>query len=166
MEIHKSAKDVKNNKEPKHNIELADLFNICLDNEPNQIKNECITLMTTEMTFFLLPADPESSLNDWFELLMDRIREARSKKLLRPVFREEFFEAGWDVNIIKRPKLRKEYPKTEKVEDLADKLADIQGRKRLCILPTCFRLFKMKISPTANEDQPFEKESYTELPVG
>ncbi|KAE9555378.1 hypothetical protein FO519_001390 [Halicephalobus sp. NKZ332] len=165
LEIHKSAKDVKNNKEPKYNIELADLFNICLDNEPNQIKNECISLMTTETTFYLLPVDPESSLNDWFELLMDRIREARSRKLLRPVFREEFFEAAWDVNIIKRPKLRKDYPKIEKVEDLADKLADIQGRRRLCISPTCFLLFKMKVSPTADGDQPFEKESYTELPL-
>jgi hypothetical protein len=165
LELHKSLKDWKNGKSPKHLIELGDLFNISLQNEPNQIKGDCISLMSSEMTYFILPNDTESTLNDWFELLMERIREARSLKVLRPVFREEFFEAAWDINIIKRPKLRKDYAKDEKIDDLAEKLAEIQGRKRLCISATCFLLFKMGVHPSSDPDQPFDKEAYTELPI-
>lgn len=165
LEIHKSAKDLKNNKAPKYKIDLEDLFNVCIDHEANQIKNECISLMTSDTTYFLLPADSDSTLDDWFGLLVDQVREARSQKLMRSVFREEFFEAAWDVNIIKRPKLRKDCPRTEKVDDLVDKVAGISGRKRFCVSPTSFLLFKMGVSATPDQDQPFDKESYTELPV-
>uniref|UniRef100_A0AC34GPH4 IRS-type PTB domain-containing protein n=1 Tax=Panagrolaimus sp. ES5 TaxID=591445 RepID=A0AC34GPH4_9BILA len=165
LELHKALKDWRNGKSPKHLIELGDLFNISLQNEPNQIKGDCISLMSPEMTYFILPNDNESTLNDWFELLMERVREARSLKVLRPVFREEFFEASWDINIVKKPKLRKDYAKEEKIDDLAEKLAEIQGRKRLCISATCFLLFKMGVRPSSDPDQPFDKETYTELPI-
>lgn len=121
--------------------------------------------MTPEVTYFMLPNDKDSTLNDWYELLIERVREARSSKVLRPVFREEFYEAAWDIVIVKKPKLRKDYAKAEKIEDLAEKLAEIQGRKRLCISTTCFLLFKMGVYSTSDPDQPFDKETYTELPV-
>jgi hypothetical protein len=165
LELHKTLKDMRNGKTPKHLIDLSDLFNISLQNEPNQIKGDCISLMSPEVTYFILPNDPDSTLNDWFELLIERVREARSAKVLRPVFREEFFEAAWDITIVKKPKLRKDYAKDEKIDDLAEKLAEIQGRKRLCISATCFLLFKMGVHPSSDPDQPFNKEAYTELPI-
>jgi hypothetical protein len=165
LELHKTLKDMRNGKTPKHLIELGDLFNISLQNEPNQIKGDCISLMSPEVTYFILPNDPDSTLNDWFELLIERVREARCSKVLRPVFREEFFEAAWDINIVKKPKLRKEYGKEEKIDDLAEKLAEIQGRKRLCISTTSFLLFKMGVHPSSDPDQPFDKEAFTELPI-
>lgn len=165
LEVHKSVKEYKNSKPAKHRIELADLFNLSLDLEPNQVKQECITIMTPVITYFILPNDPDSTLNDWFELLMERVRGCRADKLMRTVFREEFFEAAWDVTILKKPKLRKDVAKFEKCDDLVDKLADIQGRKRLCVSATSFLLFKMGAIPTTDKDQPYDKDSFVELPV-
>ena len=129
------------------------------------MKTDCISLMTPETTYFVLPGENESKVEDWYELLIERIRESRSAKVLRPVFREEFFEAAWDITVVRKPKLRKEYAKSENIEDLADKLAEIQGRKRLCISQTSFLIFKMGVLATSEADQPFDREMYTELPV-
>lgn len=50
--------------------------------------------MTPDDTFYFRPTDGSVQVADWFEWVLERAREARISKLLRPVFREEYYEVG------------------------------------------------------------------------
>lgn len=73
-------------------MDLGDVFNVSMQNEPIQIKEDCISIMDPNSTFFIRPLESDYDLQAWFDLILERARECRSTKLLRPVFREEFFE--------------------------------------------------------------------------
>ncbi|KAI1723494.1 PTB domain (IRS-1 type) domain-containing protein [Ditylenchus destructor] len=163
LEIHKSQKDFKAGKQAKYLIGLAGVFNVCIQVDPIQIKGDCITVMEPAETYFIKPFDSDFPLDAWLDWILEKARECRSNNLVRPVFKEEYFEASWDVEVIRKPKLRKEYNKSEQVEDLGSKRPSMIGRRRLCICPTSFLLFAMEAKPTNNVDVPFDKQSFVDL---
>jgi hypothetical protein len=75
-------------------VDFGDVFNVSVQNEPVQIKEECICIMDPSTTFFIKTVQSEYDLQAWFDWILERSRECRSTKLLRPVFREEYFEVG------------------------------------------------------------------------
>uniref|UniRef100_A0A7E4VS91 IRS-type PTB domain-containing protein n=1 Tax=Panagrellus redivivus TaxID=6233 RepID=A0A7E4VS91_PANRE len=166
FELYKQRTDVEKKKTPKHLIEFDHLFNISLQKEPNHFKGDVLVLMTPKTTYYIEPNDTEATVKDWFELTFERVREARSDRVLRPVFKEDFFEAAWDVVAIKKPKLKREV-KREKMHDLVEATANLQGRRRLCVTPTSYMLFKMEVLANASPetDQYYEKSSFYEFPI-
>ena len=150
-------------------IDFGDVFNVSLQNEPIQIKDDCICIMDPNSSFFIKPVDTDYDLQAWFDWILERSRECRSTKLLRPVFREEYFEAAWDVQIIRRPKLRRDYSKKQAVEalpdDLAEKRPQMLGHRRLCICPSSFLIFSIGCRPTSSVDAPFDKNTFIDLSV-
>uniref|UniRef100_A0A915EVF9 IRS-type PTB domain-containing protein n=1 Tax=Ditylenchus dipsaci TaxID=166011 RepID=A0A915EVF9_9BILA len=149
FEIHKSQKDFKAKKLAKFFIDFANVFNVCIQNEPVQIKGDCISIMEPADTYLFKPTDSEYSLEAWYEYILEKARECRCNKLARPVFHDEYFEAAWDVMVIKKPKLKK----------------SMEGRRRLCICSTSFLLFNMEAKPTYNPDAAFDKNSFIDLPL-
>ena len=67
--------------------------------------------------------------------------------------------------VVKKPKLRKDYTKSENLEDLACKFDHLEGRKRLCICSTAFLLFKMEVKASASIDHAFDSDTFMEFPV-
>lgn len=55
------------------------------------VLKDCIALMMPDETF-LMRFEMESDF--WFEMLIDRACQARSAKLSRPVYRNEYFEVS------------------------------------------------------------------------
>jgi hypothetical protein len=163
-ELHKDQKTMKTGKPPKHVINLDEAFNVSLHTEPIRIGKECISIMTTTDTYYLLPLEGETT--DWYESILEKARENRSSKLLRPVFREEYFEASWDVIIVRKPKLRKVYECQETLDDLGAKFDNVLGRRRICISPNALALFPLGIEPNSSSDEaPYDKTAYIDLPT-
>ncbi|KAL3123449.1 hypothetical protein niasHT_004621 [Heterodera trifolii] len=170
FEVHKNQKDAKNKKPAKYLVDFGDVFNVSMHNEPIQIKDDCICIMDPNTSFFVRPIDSDYDLTAWFDWILERSRECRSTKLLRPVFREEFFEAAWDVQIVKRPKLRCDYSKQQpdaQNDDLTEKRTNLLGFRRLCFCANSFLLFSIGCRPIANVDapEPFERSAFVELPL-
>lgn len=168
FEVHKSLKDSKNKKPAKYLVDLGDVFNVSIQNEPIQIKDNCICIMDPNSSFFVKPIDSDYDLQAWFDWILERSRECRSTKLLRPVFREEYFEAAWDVQIVRKPKLRRDYSKKQiesQSEDLTEKRPQMLGHRRLCICPNSFLLFIIGCRPNSNVDMPFDKSTFIDLPL-
>nr|CAD2169359.1 unnamed protein product [Meloidogyne enterolobii] len=167
FEVHKTLKDARNKKSPKYLVDFGDVFNVSVQNEPIQIKDDCICLMDPNTSFFFRPTDSEYDLQAWFDWILERTRECRSTKLLRPVFHEEFFEAAWDVQIICKPKLRRDYSKKLQPEikndDLAEKRPQLLGLRRLCVCQSSFLLFTLGCRPSPNVDAPFDKNTFIDL---
>lgn len=115
------------------------------------------------------PQQPQSITFDYlFEEFAERCREARSMKLLRPVFREEYFEAAWDIIVGPRPRLRKVYrvdDGEDPLEDLSARYPAMAGRKRLCVKNTALALYNMEIKPTQETSQPFDRKDFFDFPV-
>lgn len=55
--------------------------------------------MIPNETYLFRPNNSEYSLEAWFEWILERARESRSNKLVRPVFREEYFEVRIVFNV-------------------------------------------------------------------
>ncbi|KAF7640296.1 IRS-type PTB domain-containing protein [Meloidogyne graminicola] len=123
--------------------------------------------MDPSNSLFFRPTDSEYDLQAWFDWILERTRECRSTKLLRPVFHEEFFEAAWDVQIVCKPKLRRDYSKKLQPEikndDLAEKRPQLLGHRRLCVCQSSFLLFTLGCRPSTNVDAPFDKNTFIDL---
>jgi len=164
--LHKNAKDWKAKKQAKQLITFEDVFNISMQLEPSQLKGECLAVMEMADTWLIRPIDSDYPLDAWLDWMLERARECRSNKLARPVFREEFFEAAWDVLVMARPKFKKDKEDgSAKVDDLVGKHPEMEGHRRLCICPTSFLLFRMEAKPTFSVDVPFNKTDFTDLPL-
>ena len=84
FEVHKTQKDAKNKKAAKYLVDFADVFNVSLQNEPVQIKEDCICVMDPSTSYFIRPIDSDYDLQAWFDWILERSRECRCTKLLRP----------------------------------------------------------------------------------
>uniref|UniRef100_A0A914I4P2 IRS-type PTB domain-containing protein n=1 Tax=Globodera rostochiensis TaxID=31243 RepID=A0A914I4P2_GLORO len=169
FEVHKNQKDAKNKKPAKHLVDFGDVFNVSIHNEPIQIKDDCICIMDLSTSFFVRPIDSDYDLTAWFDWILERTRECRSTKLLRPVFREEFFEAAWDVQIVRRPKFRRDNKQQldTQNDDLAEKRVNLLGFRRLCFCGTSFLIFSIGCRPISNVEasEPFERSAFVQLPL-
>ncbi|VDK74217.1 unnamed protein product, partial [Anisakis simplex] len=122
LEIYKSTNHEKSGKEPKFLFDLSIAFDIHLHYECTL--KECISVMLPDETFFLKPLSDADDLEDWFSQLIDKTRQARATRLGRPVFREEYFEIAWDVEMVKLPKLRKKSKGVDNMEDVVSKYSE------------------------------------------
>ncbi|VDM37044.1 unnamed protein product [Toxocara canis] len=164
LELYKTAKDEKNGKEPKLLFDLSTAFNVHIHYECTL--KECLSVMLPDETFFFRPESSESDLEDWYSQLVDKARQARATLLGRPVFREEYFEVAWDVEMVKLPKLRKKSKSDEKMEDLVSKYHDrLLGKKRLCMYPHSMVIVKRGVTASENAFPPLHADEFMEFPV-
>uniref|UniRef100_A0A915AB56 Insulin receptor substrate 1 n=1 Tax=Parascaris univalens TaxID=6257 RepID=A0A915AB56_PARUN len=163
LELYKSAKEEKNGKEPKYLFDLSTAFNVHMHYECTL--KECLSVMLPDETFFMRPDSAETDLDDWFVQLVDKARQARATLLGRPVFKEEYFEVAWDVEMVKLPKLRKKSKSDEKMEDLVSKYDHLLGKKRLCMYPHSMVIVKRGVTASENAVPPLRNGEFTEFPV-
>uniref|UniRef100_A0A8R1TRG0 IRS-type PTB domain-containing protein n=1 Tax=Onchocerca volvulus TaxID=6282 RepID=A0A8R1TRG0_ONCVO len=161
LEIYKSSKEEKLGKEAKFLFDLSLTFNIHLHYDA--VLKDCIALMMPDETFLMRF---EMDSNVWFEMLLDKTRQARSAKLGRLVFRNEYFEVAWDVEPIKKPKLSRRIKDKEPVEDLVIKNERFfLGKKRLCMYPHTLYIIRKGITASKDTSPPFCSDDYIAFPV-
>lgn len=85
--------------------------------------------------------------------------------LVRPVYRDEYFEASWDINVVKRPKLQKESANTEVYPDITIKNPTILGHRRLCVRSTSLVVFKTGIRASSDINNPYTRDCFFDFPI-
>ncbi|KAI6231685.1 Insulin receptor substrate 1 [Aphelenchoides besseyi] len=164
-EVHKSSKDIAMCRPPKHLIDLRQVFNVCIIKETIEVKDTCLCVMTPSETYYLAPDKSKIELENFYEEFLERSRDARSTMLVRPVFKDEYFEASWDVVVCNKPKLRRNYAQDEEFVDLVEKHPEISGRRRLCVRNASLVFFKMEIRPSSDTDGPYSRDCFFDFPV-
>ncbi|KAI6222300.1 Insulin receptor substrate 1 [Aphelenchoides fujianensis] len=164
-ELHKSTKDVNMCRPAKHLIDLRLVFNVCIIKETIEVKDTCLCVMTPTETYYMAVDKEQTELESFYEEFLQRSRKARSDLLMRPVFKDEYFEASWDVLVCTKPKLRKNYTQAEVFEDLLDKHRELEGRRRLCVRNASLVFFKMEIQPSRDSEAPYSRECFFDFPI-
>ncbi|VDK67379.1 unnamed protein product [Anisakis simplex] len=127
---------------------------------------ECISVMLPDETFFLKPLSDADDLEDWFSQLIDKTRQARATRLGRPVFREEYFEIAWDVEMVKLPKLRKKSKGVDNMEDVVSKYSEqLLGKRRMCMYPHSVIIARRGLTASANGFPPLHPDEFMEFPM-
>uniref|UniRef100_A0A0N4ZSR6 IRS-type PTB domain-containing protein n=1 Tax=Parastrongyloides trichosuri TaxID=131310 RepID=A0A0N4ZSR6_PARTI len=166
--IYRNQKEFQRNKRPKCIINLENIFNIAYYNDPEMIKSQ-ITIMDETDTYCIILSGPLTPF-EWYNRIVGKIRDFRSKYLNRDVKINEFFDISFDCTISIRPKMKKDYGNqtTDVLDDLYNKVMsnnNLTSHVRFCMYYNLVVICNIGIRACCDDIPPFNSKDYIKFPT-